>query len=54
MNRITSNVKVIILDSISDSSNTENAHIKNKSALLLPPTLDTSNWKFSREEANER
>ena len=52
--RITSNVKVIILESKSDSSNIENAHLKHKSALLLPPTLDTSNWKFSREEANER
>jgi len=52
--RITSNVKVIILESKSDSANTEDAHTKHKSALLLPPTLNTSNWKFSREEANER
>ena len=22
--------------------------------LLLPPSLDTKNWKFNREEANER
>jgi hypothetical protein len=22
--------------------------------ILLPPTLDTSGWKFDREEANER
>jgi len=25
-----------------------------KTDLLLPPTLDTKGWKFSREEANER
>lgn len=28
--------------------------IRCKSDLLLPPTLDTNDWKFSREEANER
>ena len=25
-----------------------------KSNLIFPPTLDTDNWKFDREEANER
>ena len=29
-------------------------NIKCKSDLLLPPTLDTNGWRFSREEANER
>ena len=48
--RITSNVKVIIVDSNSQDKNNS----RYKSSLLLPPTLDTSDWKFSREEANER
>ena len=25
-----------------------------KSDLLLPPSMSTKNWKFNREEANER
>ena len=46
-NRITSNVKVIVLE-------TEFNNQEYKSDLLLPPTLDTKGWKFNREEANER
>ena len=29
------------------------ATFASKSDLILPPTLDTRNWKFDREEANE-
>ena len=28
--------------------------VKNKSDLLLSPSLDTNGWKFNREAANER
>ena len=27
---------------------------RNKSDLLLPPTMNTKDWKWNREEANER
>jgi len=52
--RITSSIKVIILEELHDAPNYEDINAKRKSDLLLPPTLDTSEWKFSREEANER
>ena len=52
--RITTNVKVIILESVPHhySSTQEEFTDSQKSDMLLPPTLDTTNWKFSREEAN--
>ena len=53
-NRITSDVKVIVLDMKSSSLNREQAGNRQKSDLLLPPTLDTNGWRFSREEANAR
>jgi len=53
-NRITSNIKVIVLEVNSSEINSDQAGTKQKSDLLLPPTLDTSGWKFCREEANAR
>jgi len=52
--RITSSIKVIILEELYDMPSYEDVNVRRKSDLLLPPTLDTSEWKFSREEANER
>ena len=54
LNRITSNVKVIILEAKPSELVPEKAIASRKSDLLLPPTLDTIGWKFSREEANAR
>ena len=52
--KITTGVKVIILEEkITESTNGKNKS-RNKSDLLLPPTLNTKSWKFNREEANER
>ena len=52
--RITSSVKVIVLEAGSDGlAHTEHGTAR-KSDLLLRPTLDTAGRRFSREEANER
>ena len=53
-NRITSDVKVIILDKKPWKFNRDEANARRKSDLLLPPTMSTKGWKFNREEANER
>ena len=53
-NRITSNVKVIVLEMKTKGVRFEEVNKEYKSDLLLRPTLDTNGWKFSREEANER
>jgi hypothetical protein len=53
-NRVTTNVKVILLENEPFKFNREEANARRKSDLLLPPTLDTRGWKFNREEANER
>jgi archaellum biogenesis ATPase FlaH len=53
-NRITSNVKVIVLEIKPDKLDDDKINTIRKSDLILPPTLDTRGWKFSREEANER
>jgi hypothetical protein len=50
--RITTGVKVIILDE--KSYKPDKVNVRHKSDLLLPPSIDTKGWKFSREEANER
>ena len=52
--RISSDVKVIILDIKPWKFDREEATARRKSDVLLPPILDTKGWKFSREEANER
>ena len=51
-NRITSNVKVIVLET--KPFGFKEINKGNKTDLLLPPALDTKGWKFNREEANER
>ena len=53
-NKITPNVKVIVLEIKPASLDLEGASTGRKSDLLLPPTLDTTRWKFNREEANAR
>ena len=50
---MTSDIKVIVFElKVEELSSREQGTIR-KSDLLLPPTLDTDGWKFSREEANE-
>jgi len=53
-NRISSDIKVIILDTKPWKFDREEINARRKSDLLLPPILDTRDWKFNREEANER
>ena len=53
-NQIKDTVMVIVLEKKPWKSNREEAIARNKSDLLLPPTLDTRGWKFGREESNER
>ena len=50
-NRITSNVKVIVMEIKQDLRENDKINPMRKSDLILPPTLDTRGWKFSREEA---
>ena len=52
--KITSGVKVILLEEKAWLLDEDDGNIRLKSDLLLPPSLDTKGWKFSREEANER
>lgn len=52
--KITSAVKVIVLEEKSWDLNREENNNRRKSDLLLPPTMSTKNWRFNREEANER
>ena len=53
-NRITSNVRIIVLENKPSELAQEGADERPKSDLLLAPTLDTRGWTFDREEANER
>ena len=50
--KIASNVRVILHEIMLDSDTIPGS--TRKSDLVLPPTLDTRNWKFDREDANER
>jgi len=52
--KITSGVKVILLDQNPRKSGGRKAKPIKKSDMLLPPTLKTKGWKFDREEANAR
>lgn len=52
--KITANVKVILLEEKQWEFNGEKADIRNKSDLLLSPTMSTKGWRFNREAANER
>ena len=49
---ITDDVKVIVLGK--KRFNRDEANVRKKTDLLLPPTMSTRDWKFCREEANER
>ena len=53
-NRITSDIKVILLDEKPITFNREEINARRKSDLLLSPTMNTKGWRFNREEANER
>ena len=53
-NRVVSEVKVILLDQKTCNFDRNDVNARCKSDLLLPPTVDTMEWKFSRDEANER
>lgn len=46
--KITSEVKVIVLEEKSWKFNREEANARRKSDLLLPPTMNTKGWQFSR------
>ena len=50
---ITSSVRVIVLK-VEQSSYGNTNDVARKSEMILPPSIDTRGWKFSREEANER
>jgi hypothetical protein len=52
--KIKKDIKVIILDNWVDEYNSDDASIRRKTDLLLPPSLDTQGWRFNKEEANER
>ena len=52
--KITSGVKVILLDQRPLKGEKYKAKSKKNSDMLLAPTLKTKNWKFDREEANAR
>ena len=51
--RITSDVRVIILELNQNKPDDTDANVR-KSDRALSPTLDTRDWRFNREEANER
>ena len=52
--KITSGVRVILLEENSHSTDKRSTSSTRKSDLLLPPTAKTTGWKFNREEANAR
>lgn len=52
--KITSGVKVILLDQTPRKGGKRKAESVKKSDMLLAPTLKTKGWKFDREEANAR
>lgn len=52
--KVTSNVKVILIEQNSRKASSRNATSSRRSDLLLAPTIKTNGWKFIREEANAR
>ena len=52
--KITSEVKVIVLEKIPFNFNREEANARRRTDLLSPLSIDTRGWKFNKEEANER
>lgn len=53
-NKITTSVKVIVLEEKTLYLNEKEANERCKSDSLLSPTMTTKGWKFDRGEANER
>ena len=53
-NILSSGVRVILLEGGHLKPKREEANMRRKSDLLLSPTMRTKDWKFNREEANER
>jgi hypothetical protein len=52
--KITSEVKVILLEKSPRKATGRKAKTTKKSDMLLAPTAKTIGWKFDREEANAR
>jgi len=52
--KITSEVKVIVLEKIPFKFNREDTNARKRTDLLSPLSIDTRGWKFNKEEANER
>jgi hypothetical protein len=52
--KIIDKVKVIVLEEKLWKFDREEANARNKSDLLLPPTMKTKGWKYIREEFDER
>ena len=53
-NRITTGVKVILLEKKDGKFTTDTANTFKRTDLLSPISIDTRGWKFDKEEANER
>ena len=53
-NKITADVKVILLEQKIAVFDKEEANAPKRTDLLSPITIDTRGWKFDKEEANER
>ena len=52
--KITSGVKVILLEEKSWKFDREEANARRRTDLLSPISIDTRGWNFNKEEANER
>ena len=52
--KITSEVRVILLEMTPFKFNKEEANARRRTDLLSPLSIDTRGWKFNKEEANER
>jgi len=52
--KITSEVKVILLELTPFKFNSEEANARKRTDLLSPLSIDTRGWMFNKEEANER
>jgi len=52
--KITSGVKVILLEEKSWKFDREEANARRRTDLLSPISIDTRGWTFDKEEANER
>jgi hypothetical protein len=52
--KITSGVKVILLEDTRLEFDREEASARRRTDLLSPLSIDTRGWKFDKEEANER